>query len=157
VRCCDARTLHPQLERSTTPLNLATQTKRLAPAPDHRNPRYRQGHDQLADAARPQLETRSPAASPEPRRFPLLVPRPTGSSTRPLALGRRGLWLPGAGLDPRTNCRIDSPGMWLLLPSRPCWPLVQSDALESTKAGTQGAAVRRSCHGTLASEGVARH
>jgi hypothetical protein len=107
--------------------------------------------------ARPGRGTRSPAASPPSRRFPSLIPRTASASARPVTPGRRSGWLPRAGLDPPPDCRGDAPGVWRVLPSRPCWPSTHSAALEPAKACPTGAAARRSGHCTLAAGDMAGH
>jgi hypothetical protein len=133
-----------QLASSTTSASLATQATGLVPAPNRRRLGPERRGRQPVDDARPQGRPRSPAASSAPRCGPPPRPRTAGASARSFAAGRRHLWRPRAGLDARTRGRDHSPGVWYRRPSRPWRPLAQRGALESAKAGTTGAAARRS-------------
>src|SRR6266511_5942418 len=145
------------LERSTTSASMVPQENRLGPAPDRRSHGRQRGGRQSVDAARPRRGTRNPTPSPPPWSFPPLVTPTAGASARPLGSGRRRVWLPRAGLDPRPDRGGPSPGVWHLLPSRPCRPLAQSATLEPAKARAAGTPARRSRHCPLARAYLARH
>src|SRR5919199_930887 len=147
----------PARERGTPAASLAPQAARLAPAPARRGLGRQRRGGQSMDAARPGQGPGSPATSPPSRCFPALVPRTAGSSARLVAPGRRSGWLPGAGLDPQPDDRGEAPGVWPLLPSRPCGPLAQGDTLEPAKARPPRQAARRSRDGAGAAGDLAGH
>ena len=96
----------PPLEGNAASPSLEAPATRLVAAADRRSLGRQRGGGKPVDAVRSRRGTRGPAAAPAPRCFPSFIPRTAGLSARAAAPGRRSLWLPGAGLDPRTD-RLD--------------------------------------------------
>jgi len=142
--------LTQSLEGSPTIASLAPHAAGLVPAPDCRSPERQRRGRQPMDSAASQGGPGGPQAPRPPRCSVPVDRRPMGSLASTLAPWGRSLRLAGPSLDLRTDRRGHSPGVWHLLPSRPCGPTAQSHRLEPTKAGAARPPTRRSRHGALA-------
>jgi hypothetical protein len=144
-----------RLEGSPTVSRLAPHAAGLVPVRDRRSSgRQRRGGQPMEETC-PRRGPGGPPAASTLRCSPPADRRPTGAVARALAPGGRSLWLSGTGLDLWPDRRGDSPGIWQLLPSRPCGPLVPSNWLEPAKACPARPPARRSRHCALAGRHVA--
>src|SRR5687768_16531863 len=114
----------PHLERSPTLTSLAPQTAGLGAAPDRHGPGCQRGRGQSVDEAWPRGGAGSPPPPPTSRCPSTTDRRPTRPFADPAAAKPRSLWLPRGALDARTHCRRHSFGIWHLVSSAPCRPLV---------------------------------
>ena len=146
-----------QLERSPTVASLAPQAERVGPTPDCGGAwRQRRGR-QSVDEARPGRGPGVPPAPP-PGRGPTAADRRPACSTAHIAAARpQGLWLPGGTLDPRPDRCRHSSGIWRLLSSTSCRPLVPSDALEPAKARATRSPAGRGGDRSVARQDLGRH
>src|SRR5215211_5085543 len=146
-----------KLERSSTFAGLAPHATRLVATPDHGGTGRQQRGCQPVDETRPRGRSGG-APPPTATRCPTSAAcRAAGPPARTLAPWRRSLWLPRAGLDPWSDRRGDSAGVWRQLPPESCRPLAQGHALESPKAYAASPPAGRSEHCPLARGDLAGH
>jgi hypothetical protein len=118
--------------------------------------RQRRGRQPM-DEACPGRRSGVPPAPPTTRCPTATDDRPAGSTAPTLAARPRGLWLPGATLDPQPDGRRHASGIGRFLSSTAWGPLMRSPPTEPAEAGATRSPAARGGTGALARRALGGH